>query len=476
MGFFKINSNGGSTFINDLIKRINSAYTRSTSIFLNDLDYNALDRLGSVSLENRGRPFNDSLDLEEKKSIEKAVAIESFMKLSIPQSTSTDLVNSIDNAVLKAQSLTTSGTIFIEQMTYQQDYSLEKGKSNYLPITLFSFKDDIITKLNKYNYVIPLILYTEIKNTSSDMGIRLEAAVSTAYDFAWMKGDSAEIMKNLNPLSINNQDTISDLQVVSQETFNCFTIDELKDKWIWLKNPNNLDLLFGSDFNYDKEYYNEKGTRNPNNGIILKETQRENPTWKEYSVLSSQLNGVQTISKMCNKTVLLTGYAIKPRDGGKSNEYEDPCSISVTSKLIFLCIQNDKDFYNSIITNPPYDLELEIPSPEENGQPIKIKGKDLQKFVTDRYYTIANASIRPAKLIDKQNCIVFDIWAREAQKDDNSNENDNSNSNEKENKDKNDKLKLLNNNKNDWNKLIKTGLSLYSHSISDNGFNILEKK
>ena len=71
------------------------------------------------------------------------------------------------------------------------------------------------------------------------------------------------------------------------------------------------------DFNYDKEYYNEKGTRNPNNGIILKETQRQNPEWKEFSVLSGELNGVQTISKMCNKTVLLTGYAIKPRDGGK---------------------------------------------------------------------------------------------------------------------------------------------------------------
>lgn len=443
MSFFTINSINGKTFINDLIKRINSVYSKSSSILLDNYNFNNQSsvKFGGQTLESGSQYYND---LEEQKLFEKNNSINSFLSLNIPQSTSIELVNSIDNAVLKAQSLTTSGTIFIEQMNYQEDYSIEKGKSNYLPITLYSFKDDIITKLNKYNYVIPLILYTEIKNTSSDLGIRLEAAVSTAYDFAWMKGDSSEIMKNLNPLSINNQETITDLQVVSQETYNCFTIKDLQDKWIWLKNNNNLDLLFGNSFNYNKDYYNEKGTRNPNNGIILKETQRQNPEWKEFSVLSSELNGVQNISKMSNKTILLTGYAIKPRDGGKKQyENEDICSISVTSKLIFLCIQNDKDFYNSIITNPPIDLELEIPSSEEDGKTIKIKGKDLQKFVTNRYYTIANSGLRPAILIDKQNCIVFDIWARE---------------NQNENKDKD--------------KLIKTGLYLCSNY--KNNFTILE--
>ena len=283
----------------------------------------------------------------------------------------------------------------------------------------------------------------------------MDGAVTTAFDNSWLKADSSSVMTNLQPLSIDNKNTIVDLQAVSQEIFDTYTVEELKKKYVWLENPNNLDMMFGNRFD-DDEPRDETTTRNPENGIIFKETKREEPQWVPYSVFTTMLNGMQTRNEFSNKTLLFTGYAIKPRDETGSSNVQDEneielgkCSISVRSYLICLGIQNEQDSNKKMVTNPS-GFEVEIPSTDGGKEQKLITPEEVQAYAARRYLTISQQRNVPALMIERDNATVFNIWSKEAAK----------------MKDQAEKQKLL--------KILNHGILMISPMATDTGFTIRE--
>ena len=302
----------------------------------------------------------------------------------------------IRNAVLDSQTVSTTGNIQMEVLNYSDDYQLTGDSADYLPITAYSFKNDIIQKLSKYNYVLPLFVYTEIKNTSEDNGIRLDCAVTTAYTNAWMKGDANEIMANLNPLSIDNKSTIHDLQSCTREIFETLPVEKAKSLYNWLNNPKNLEILFANRFTQDELDQDKKNDykntwNNPKNTISLKETQREETKWIPYELFRTYMNGIQYSNEMSDKTMLFTGYAIKPRDDFRNNDgtiEKKKCSISVRSSLIVLGLQNEENIMNKLLTNPePLELDLPIINNENeinhNNTNNLVPYQDVQKIAAN---------------------------------------------------------------------------------------------
>ena len=377
------------------------------------------------------------------------------MELGVPKDTAYTIVDKIGKAVQDAQTVTTTGNIQMEVLSYGNDFRLAKNLANYIPITAYLFKNDIIQKMDKYNYILPLLIFTEIKNTSADGGIRLDGAVTTAYDNSWLKADSSTIMANLQPLSIDNKNTIVDLQAISQEVFSTYTIKELKDKYIWLQNPNNLDMMYENSFP-DDEVGKDDTTRNEENGITFKETKREEPQWIPYSVFTTMLNGIQNRNDFSDKTILFTGYAVRPRDesNGNGNVTEDDgisdtCSISVRSYLICLGIQNEQDSNKIMLTNPK-GIKIQIPS--TNGGTVEkiVTPEQVQNYAAKRMLTISQAKTRPSILLEKDNAIVFNEWAKKARTE----------------KDPAKKQELLT--------LIQHGVAIMSPMANDTGFVIRE--
>ena len=189
-----------------------------------------------------------------------------------------------------------------------------------------------------------------------------------------------------------------DVQSISQETFESFTVEELEKKYTWMSNSENLKLLF-------PESTPEEAKKN---SIIFKEDNRKEPRWIPYSVLLRMLNGFQNVSDFCNKTLLFTGYAIRPRDDGSTSEKK--CSISVRSNLFILGVQNEKDLKHQMIVCPD-DVKMVIPT-VDGTKPVELKAKQIQDYQTATYRTLYSVPLKPAVLMDKQQCEVLEYWKK----------------------------------------------------------------
>lgn len=449
MGFFTTIA-AGFNFLKPALQVVGGIVCQAGSALLERLGKTLSDNSRIRILENDIAADDQVVEMRDLKDAQHTAYINSLTKLNIPYETAEQMVNIIQRAASTSSTVTTTGNIQMEVLSYSADFELERSQSNYLPITGYSFKKDVIQKLDKYNYVLPIIIYTEIKNTSADSGVRLDAAVTTAFDNAWLKADSDRVMTNLQPLSIDNKNTIVDLQSITQEIYGTFTVGELKKKYVWLENDENLDMMFANRFP-EGTPKDETTTRNPENGIIFKETKREEPEWIPYSVFTTMLNGVQSRNAFSDKTILFTGYAIKPRDENSdgTSESTGKCSISVRSYLICLGIQNEQDTYKKMITDPT-GIALDIPSVD--GKPVEtvIEPEEVQEFSAKRYLTISQAQTYPALLMQKDNALVFDMWARQA----------------RAAKNQADKEKLQ--------RLLRNGVGIVSPMASDTGFVIRE--
>lgn len=465
MGLFTILT-AGFNFIKPVLKKIGAAVCDVTAYGLSVLG----DRLDGTSsngilesnaiLEHNG--LNDYLELKNKKEEIKAKTIDGLISIGIPSDIASQMEKRIRLSVLDAQTVSTTGNIQMEVLNYSDDYQLTGDSADYLPITAYSFKNDIIQKLSKYNYVLPLFIYTEIKNTSEDNGIRLDCAVTTAYTNAWMKGDANEIMANLNPLSIDNKSTIHDLQSCTREMFETLTVEKAKSIYDWLNNPKNLEILFANRFTQeeldnDKKNDYKNTWNNPKNTISLKETQREETKWIPYELFRTYMNGIQYSNEMSDKTMLFTGYAIKPRDDFRNINGEiekKKCSISVRSSLIVLGLQNEENIMNKLLTNPePLELDLPIINNENeinhNSNDKIIPYQDVQKV-------IANLVLAQNKYTNNPNCLISKTDALSF------------------NRIYNQKINLgYSDIKNE--NLIKFGLLMNVPNKNDNGFDIREK-
>ena len=449
MGFFTTIA-AGFNFLKPALQVVGGIVCQAGSALLERLGKTISDNSKIRILENDIAAEDEVIEMRDVKEAQHTAYINSLTKLKIPYETAEQMVDIIQNAASNASTITTTGNIQMEVLSYRADFELARNQSNYLPITAYSFKKDIIQKLDKYNYVLPIIIYTEIKNTSADSGVRLDAAVTTAFDNAWLKADSDRVMTNLQPLSIDNKNTIVDLQSITQEIFSTFTVGELKEKYPWLKNNENLDMMFANRF-ADGTAKDETTTRNPQNGIIFKETKREKPNWVPYSVFTTMLNGIQSRNAFSDKSILFTGYAIKPRDENSdgTSESTGKCSISVRSYLICLGIQNEQDTYKKMITDPT-GIALDVPSTDGSSVETIIEPEDVQAFSARRYFTISQSETYPALLMQKDNAILFNIWEEEA----------------KGAKTQADKEKLR--------RLLRNGIGIISPMASDTGFVIRE--
>ena len=427
MGLFGVLA-AGFNFIKPVLKKIGAAVCDVTAYGISALgdrlsgsgSNDVLERSNRV-LENNG--IEDYVELKNKKEEIKAKTIEGLVSIGIPSDIASQMEKRIRNAVLDSQTVSTTGNIQMEVLNYSDDYQLTGDAADYLPITAYSFKNDIIQKLNKYNYVLPLFVYTEIKNTSEDNGIRLDCAVTTAYTNAWMKGDANEIMANLNPLSIDNKSTVHDLQSCTRELFETLTVKEAKERYEWLNNSKNLEILFSNRFTPEELHEDEKNEykntwNNPENTIALKETQREENKWIPYEIFRTCMNGIMYSNEMSDKTMLFTGYAIKPRDEFRNNDgttEKKKCSISVRSSLIVLGLQNEENVMNKLLTNPT-SIEIDLPinnlpiNNNQNGEDEESKVipyQDVQSIASkltlakNKYTNVANC------LINKSDALAF---------------------------------------------------------------------
>ena len=460
MGFFTAIA-AGFNFLKPALKAVGGIVCQAGSTILDSvgrsLSGNGPTRRILENADGIGGDLSTISDVENAKDLERLANIQKMMELGIPEDTASVMVDKIGKAVQDEQTVTTTGNIQMEVLTYGDDFKIDRDVASYLPITAYSFKNDILQKMDKYNYLLPLLIYTEIKNTSADSGVRLDGAVTTAYDNSWLKADSASIMSNLQPLSIDNKNTIVDLQAVSQEVFATYTVKELQDKYIWLQNPRNLDMMYKNRFP-DKDIGKDDTTRDPENGIMFKETKREEPQWIPYSVFTTMLNGIQNRNPFSKKTILFTGYAIKPRDemrstpedsNNEANSGLGTCSVSVRSYLICLGIQNEQDSNKKMITNPR-GIEITIPSTNGGSEVELLTPEQVQNYAAKRFLTISQAKTKPSLLIEQDNATVFDIWARDAAK-------------EKNQTKKEDLLKL-----------IQHGVAIMSPMENDPGFTIRE--
>lgn len=453
MGLIKLFAN----ISNKLIRTVGTVVAKSVDILTNGIGFgqNYILERGNAVLERGNEVQTNEMNQESSR----LSTIQTFMDMGLDYDVSAGISSKVMNAIANSKGITEGATIQIETLTYGDDFRLAKDEANYLPITAYSFKNDILEKLDKYNYVLPLLIITEIKNTSSNTGLRLDCAVTTAYNNTWLKADSDVIMSNLQPLSIDNKEGATDIQPISQETYKTYTIEELQNKFKWLKNNLNLDILFQNRFTDSEGNVDTTKTRDPNNGITIKETERKDSEWISYDVFNTMLNGVQNRTDLSDKTILFTGYAIKPRDDLRGNipddelkdlDNDEKCSVSVRSTMLVLGLQNEQDSNKKMLTNPK---SITVLVPGLNGSsPIEITNEEVQEYAAKKYLTRSNMPTNPTVIMNMSDMVTYNIWEKEAleyaKHDDN----------------KHEKLR----------KLIERGLYFNSPSKNDSGFHIRE--
>ena len=435
-----------------IIKKIGSVVCQVASYGLGKLG-DALSGNSSVKDDFGGTQFheskyrlNDITDIEIEKQEKTISAVSDFCSLGLPLDTSQKLTERIYQCCDQAKTITQTAITQIEQITTTMNFTLTNKDANYIPVTGYTFKKEIIESLSKYDYVLPLFLITEIKNVTDNTGIRLDVAISTAYESTWTKIDPEKLMKNLNPTTIDNKQSITDVQVLSFEEYNTYDVSELQEKYPWLKVDENLDLLYKGQFD-DKIEFNEKTTRNPKNGIVLKNGIRKDTQWIPYPVFRYKLNAMGRKDDFSDSCQLFTGYCIKPRLEDDSNENEI-CKVSLTINMVVLGLQNGADISGNMLK---YPSGVSIQVPGKNGIETYATPEQVQEYAAKSYLTQYNAKEYPSTLIKNETLNIYQAWYDEA----NNSEND----------------KII---KDKYQHLLKMGVCFHGTNNKDCGFTIRE--
>ena len=375
---------------------------------------------GGMVVKERIPSTNDIVETQVIRESENVSTVKGFMELGMPQNVAEEITKRINLANEQAQSITTSGNVQVECLPYSDLFELTGDDATYLPITAYTFYRDILVTLDKYDYVLPLFLFSELKNTSDDNGVRLDVAVTTAYENPWLKAKSSIIMNNLQPISIDNKSTITDLQALSFEDYKTYKIKDLKERYTWL-NGEALDMLFSNRFTPQQIKENPDGTtRNPENALTFRETTRQETKWIPSSVYKTMCNGFINQNSFSDKCQLYTGYAVKPRLDDNS-EVTTVCKVAIKSYLVLLGLQNAPDLNQKMLMNPEgIDIDVPVNPPNESSKQATLKtesitAKQVQNFASSKAYTIATEKYLPSVVVDRTNCNLFEIWKKRSE-------------------------------------------------------------
>jgi hypothetical protein len=372
------------------------------------------------TVKERGSTFNDIIETQVVRESENVSTVKDFMELGMPQNVAEEITKRINLANEQAQSITTTGNVQVECLPYSDLFELSGDDATYLPITAYTFYRNILVTLDKYDYVLPLFLFSELKNTSDDNGVRLDVAVTTAYENPWLKAKSSIIMNNLQPISIDNKSTITDLQALSFEDYKTYKVKDLKERYTWL-NGEALDMLFSNRFTQEEIKANpDETTRNPENALTFRETTRQETKWIPSSVYKTMCNGFINQNSFSDKCQLYTGYAVKPRLDDNS-EITTVCKVAIKSYLVLLGLQNAPDLNQKMLMNPEgIDIDVPVNPPSESSKQFLLKTesitpKQVQNFASSKAYTIATEKYLPSVVVDRTNCNLFEIWKKRSE-------------------------------------------------------------
>lgn len=375
-------------------------------------------------------------------------AIKKYMDAGLSETEAKMAVERIQKAVQESSN-TGTGDVDVIALNYNATIKIPSNKAVYFPVTLYNFRNDFYTKTGNYDYLQPVLIYTTISNIKNDTGSVLNIAVTSAYNSTWSKADPSSVMTNLTPCSATNDCAVASVQPVTSELYNSITVREAAEKYEWLKNEENLDLLY-KNFFVDEDVGREDTTRNPENRILYKELNREPPKWVAREVLGTYLNGLQHCNNYSGKTSLITGFAIKP---DINNEEVDPnveYPVTVNSTLLVLGTKNQPDMqYITMVT--PKDIDIDVPS-VDNGKPgVLVTGKQIQQWQIDACNVVYNAKFYPAIIISEQTMQVLNDFQEQITN----------------TKDQHEKDRL--------HKLMRTGIVMSVPNESDPGFILFEK-
>ena len=333
-------------------------------------------------------------------------------RLGIPHDLATKMVDKIRANVEGVQSISTNSNIQITVLPYTNFYDMNRDDANYIPITNYCFRESILTQLKNYDYVLPLFLLTEIKNISDNSGLRLDVAVTTAFTPTWTQMDATKIMDELQPLPIDNKASIYDLQCITTELYKTYSIGEIKEKYPWLAKKEVKEFLFKDKYEGVDESDPNKTYLSDENGVTIKERDREDCKWMPYDLFLSQSNGLTNRNPYCDSCSLITGYAIRPRVDAKAEAQNDivSCRVSVQSNMIALCIKNAPNIENDMLFNPK-DIKISYP---DGGKMITLEKEKVQEFASKKALAISNPDFRPTVMLTKTNAQLFNQWNKQA--------------------------------------------------------------
>lgn len=421
MGFLTILTSIAS-FALPIIKKIGSAVCKAGSYGLSKaseaLASNALpagitSQISGGTVTHERAEFNAITDIELEKQEETLATVTDFYKMGVPLDMAQKLTEKIYGCCDQSKTITQTPIIQLEQLSTSMNFTMENKDANYIPISAFTFKKSIVESLSKYDYIVPLLLISEMKNVTDNTGIRLDVAITTAYESAWTKIKPENLLKNLNPSTIDNKQSLIDFQPMSFEDYETVTVGELQKKYKWLTKGENLDILYKNDFTEEeiKEKGRDETTRNPNNLVVIKSGIRKDTQWIPYSVFRTKLNGMKNGDGFSNTCTLFTGYCVKPRLEDDSNE-NTKCKVSITVNMIVLGLQNGADLAGNMLR---YPSGIEVTVPGHDGATHITSPKEIQAYAAECYLTQLEARPYPCTLIKKEMLDIYETWYNKIQ-------------------------------------------------------------